>query len=507
MSESATPPFLALPAREERANVTLLTIAFAAWFGLCYGLGAWAPPYLPWRVSVELPFDGSLPFWPGAALLYLTIGPVMLLAPFVLRDLRGLLPLFAALMCETAIGVICFLLLPVDDAPVACCQPGWAGEVFRIADTLNLQYNNLPSLHVAFAFTVAMAYAPRASRPGAGLLHAWALAVAVSTLLTRQHFVADVIAGALLAAACWRIAGSWARRPAVVASFDVELLCLRNLARFARRHRRYLLIGIAVLAAGIPRWRRRRLVRVGFVFLQVIDDIVDGHRKEERRVAREPLEAADEMIASLESGRFARHDLARLGVAFREDLLARGGPAALAQAIALVRAMRRDRERVLARAVSTREELLAIHRATFGHSVDLMMLAGDSPLRRDDVPLFIEALGWCSTVRDLEEDLAQGLINVPAEVFAAASAESPGASLPALADTLAVREWLREEAVQGAALLDRADVQIEKFEGVRGARTLLRFSRSMRRYSSASSGARRRFASSVGAATSGQRTQ
>ncbi|HUQ09717.1 MAG TPA: phosphatase PAP2 family protein [Steroidobacteraceae bacterium] len=503
----AADPFIALPAPEERANVTLLTLAFAAWFGLCYGTAAWASAYIPWRVSVELPLDVAMPFWPGAALLYVTIGPMMLLAPFVFRDLRGLLPLFAAFMLETSVGIVCFLLLPIDDAPLACCQPGWAGEVFRVADAMNLHHNNLPSLHVAFACTVALGFAPRASRRGAALLYAWALAVAVSTLFTRQHFLADVVAGMVLAVVCWRVAGSWARRPAVVAAFDVELLCLRNLARFARRHRRYLVIGIAVLAAGLPHWRRRRLARVGFVFLQIVDDLLDGHRQEEGRDAREPLEVADEMIASLESGRFAHHDLARLGAVFREQLLARGGPQALGQAISLVRAMRRDRERVLGRVVSTREELLAIHRATFGCSVDLMMLAADSPLRSHDVPLFIDALGWCSTVRDLEEDLEQGLVNIPADVFAAADAESPGAPLPALAGSLAVCEWLREESVQGAALLDRADVQIEKFEGVRGAQLLLRFSRSMRRYSSASSGARRSFASSVGAATSGQRTQ
>ncbi len=498
----AAAPFFALPPRAESANLILLTAAFAVWFGLCYGSGACFSQFIPWRVSVELPLDARLPFWPGAAALYLTIGPMMLLAPFVLRDLRSLLPLFGALMLETTLGVVCFLLLPVDDAPVACCQPGLAGELFQVADTMNLHHNNLPSLHVAFACTLAMALAPRAKRLGAALLFAWALVVTASTLFTHQHFIADVLAGALLAALSWRLAGSWAARPAVTAAFDVDLLCLRNLARFARRHRRYALIGIAVLAAGLPRWRKRRLVRVGFVFLQIIDDILDG----DRPVDREPLLIADEMIASLETGRFAHHDLARLGRVFREELLARGGSDALAQAIDLVRAMRQDRERVLARRVSSREELVVIHRATFGNSVDLMMLAADSPLRRADVPLFIDALGWCSTVRDLEADLAQGLINIPVDIHAAACAERPGARLPELAQTLAVREWLREECVQGVALLDRVDAQLEKLRDVRGARVLRRFARSMRRYSSASSGATRNLGSSCGISSSGQRT-
>ncbi len=67
---------------------------------------------------------------------------------------------------------------------------------------------------------------------------------------------------------------------------------MRNYAAFIRRNRRYLLITLAVLAAGIPHWRRQRLVRTGFAFLQAVDDILDGDRASER----EPLEVADELI-------------------------------------------------------------------------------------------------------------------------------------------------------------------------------------------------------------------
>ena len=81
----------------------------------------------------------------------------------------------------------------------------------------------------------------------------------------------------------------------------MELLCLRNFAAFIARNRRYLLITLAVLAAGIPHWRRQRLVRTGFAFLQAVDDLLDGDRASER----EPLEVADELIVALESGDFA----------------------------------------------------------------------------------------------------------------------------------------------------------------------------------------------------------
>jgi hypothetical protein len=300
----------------------------------------------------------------------------------------------------------------------------------------------------------------------------------VSTLLTRQHNLLDVAGGMVLAAIAWPLASRWGRRPDVVAAFEVELLCLRNCGAFIARHRRYLVIALAVLAAGIPHWRRQRLARTGFVFLQAVDDIADGDRPSER----EPLEVVGELIVALEGGEFAPDELGRLGAAFRADLLERGGPEALAKAVALLRRMRTDRERVLAARVSSEAELAELHRATFRGSLDLMLIAADSRLRASDVPELVEALGWCSVVRDLEEDLGQGLINVPREVAQAAQEESGALKPAAWFATHAVREWLASERRRGRVLLDDADARLATLGGERGGALLRRFSRSMRRY-------------------------
>ena len=465
--------------RGERANVFILSGVFALTFVLLYGGASVLSAYVPWRVPMMLPLDGQLPLVPGAAIVYLTIGPMLLLAPFMLRDLEAILPLFAALMLETAVAALCFMLLPVDPPAIDCCEPGLVGGLFQVADVLNLERNDLPSLHVAFAFTLAAAFSARTGRAGAVLLFAWAVATALSTLLTRQHNLLDVAGGVVLAAIVWPLASRWGRRPDVVAAFDVELLCLRNCGAFIARHRRYLVIALAVLAAGIPHWRRQRLARTGFVFLQAVDDIADGDRPSRR----EPLEVVGELIVALEGGEFAGDELGRLGAAFRADLLERGGPEALSKAVALLRRMCIDRERVLAARVSSETELAELHRATFRGSLDLMLIAADSRLRASDVPELVEALGWCSTVRDLEEDLAQGLINIPDGVVRAAQAES-GASKPvAWVATKAVREWLASERMRGRVLLNAADARLATLGGERGGALLRRFSRSMRRYS------------------------
>ena len=202
--------FLAWPQRAEAASLFILAGTFALIFMLLYGGASALSAYIPWRVPMALPLDARLPFVPAAAIVYLTITPMLWVAPFVLRDLASFLPLFAALVFETVIAAVCFVLLPVDPPAIDCCEPGIVGAALRIADAMNLERNCLPSLHVAFAFTLAMAFAPRTRLPGRVMLFAWATITALSTVLTRQHYVLDVAGGVLLAMIAWRVAGSWA---------------------------------------------------------------------------------------------------------------------------------------------------------------------------------------------------------------------------------------------------------------------------------------------------------
>jgi membrane-associated phospholipid phosphatase len=65
---------------------------------------------------------------------------------------------------------------------------------------VNLTYNGLPSLHVALSVSATVAMARELRPLHCWLLGAFAAAIVASTVLTRQHFLADVAAGLLLAA-------------------------------------------------------------------------------------------------------------------------------------------------------------------------------------------------------------------------------------------------------------------------------------------------------------------
>ncbi len=259
----------------------------------------------------------------------------------------------------------------------------------------------------------------------------------------------------------------------------VEFLCLLDMARFTRRHRRYGLIALLILVASVPRWRRTRVLRTGFTFLQHVDDLLDGDRPS----AKEPLEVVAEVRAAIASQRFGGGDLHHLARAFEADLREAGGEPAVAKALALIACMERDRHRVREQLLLSRDELRDHLRETFSLSIDLLMIAARADLRADDVPELLEAFGWCSTVRDLEEDLEAGLVNVPAEVVAAARTE--GLATLTHQDLTAsppVRAWLAAERTRAIALLVETDRRLAGLGKRQGVRVLKLFVRSIWRY-------------------------
>lgn len=119
-----------------------------------------------------------------------------------------------ALMGMALAAFVIFLLVPTAP-PWYAEQHGVVSGFHKIIGTtlpsaLSPYYNNLnpnpvaafPSLHAAFPFLAFLAL--RRSFPrGAWFALAWSIAVAFSVVYLGEHYVIDVIAGALLAAASW----------------------------------------------------------------------------------------------------------------------------------------------------------------------------------------------------------------------------------------------------------------------------------------------------------------
>jgi len=147
----------------------------------------------------EIGIDRILPVQPAWMLVYASLYVFIWILPMlVVRQQevfrRGLLGYLMAMLVAYA-G---FLLYPTA-APRPADVPGdgFAAWSLRLAYSLDPPYNCFPSLHVAWAFVSALT-CYRVHR-GVGIAAGcWAALIGVSTLYTKQHYVADVIAGTLM---------------------------------------------------------------------------------------------------------------------------------------------------------------------------------------------------------------------------------------------------------------------------------------------------------------------
>jgi membrane-associated phospholipid phosphatase len=147
-----------------------------------------------------LGLDRTVPVQPEWMLVYGSLYLFMIILPvLVVRDpalFRRALQGYLTVMIVAYAG---FLLYPTTlPRPVDLPGTGFAAWSLRLLYTLDPPYNCFPSLHVAYSFVSALT-CYRVHR-GVGIAAVlWAALIGVSTLYTKQHYVVDVVAGAVSA--------------------------------------------------------------------------------------------------------------------------------------------------------------------------------------------------------------------------------------------------------------------------------------------------------------------
>jgi len=152
---------------------------------------------LPPRFDFMTPLDRVIPFLPWTLIIYWS-WPLLLLSSVCLLEGRPFLRWLAALLLCTMACYLGFVLFPahyprpsLDAIPSAVWR-----RAFGWLDAFDGRGNTFPSLHVALT-TVSALYMRR-SRHGWSWVMA-AVVLSLSTVTVKQHFVADVAAGAALA--------------------------------------------------------------------------------------------------------------------------------------------------------------------------------------------------------------------------------------------------------------------------------------------------------------------
>ncbi len=204
---------------------------------------------------------------------------VLLLTPFILRTWRSFTPFFVTLTVETLVAGVFFLVLPTAQAYPERVASGLFAGLFRFADRMNLEYNEFPSLHVAFAVTAAVVFGRRCGWLGRSLFFLWGAGVAASTLFLHEHHLLDLLGGAALGLAAVATVQRQASREPVLEALRIEGLSFKEFTHFARRHPRYLLVAFALVRTSLGRWQETRLLRAAYALAQSVDDVLDGDRK------------------------------------------------------------------------------------------------------------------------------------------------------------------------------------------------------------------------------------
>lgn len=140
------------------------------------------------RFDPEVAWDALIPFVPLSILVY--VSQYVLLVTAASFAKRHEL-FFRRLYLVSTAGFLCFLVFPTQ-----IDRPAPVNLLYEWLYRFDPPVNCFPSLHTAIAFVSAAALGPWA--------FAWASGIALSTVLTKQHYLIDTFAGLVLAGAvCW----------------------------------------------------------------------------------------------------------------------------------------------------------------------------------------------------------------------------------------------------------------------------------------------------------------
>jgi membrane-associated phospholipid phosphatase len=160
------------------------------------------------RVHVlATPLDAALPFVPLFAVPYLLYLPFVLFT-FVLlavTNWKRFSVLAVAAIITFFVADLCYSFFQTYVARPAVLGTDFASQLVRYVYASDQPYNDFPSLHTAGSALCAIAYF-RWRRLYGLLALPLVLAIIVSTVLIRQHYLADVAGGLILAGVAYWIA-------------------------------------------------------------------------------------------------------------------------------------------------------------------------------------------------------------------------------------------------------------------------------------------------------------
>ena len=144
--------------------------------------------------------DYAIPLEPAWSVIYLSLFLAALLPVFVVHQPEMVRRTVNAFLAIWLVAYVFFLAYPtIGPRPIAkVVGDNFSVWLLQCIYASDVRYNCFPSLHVAQCFLAALV-CYRIHRGVGAVAGVWAALVGVSTVFTKQHYLLDVISGALLA--------------------------------------------------------------------------------------------------------------------------------------------------------------------------------------------------------------------------------------------------------------------------------------------------------------------
>jgi membrane-associated phospholipid phosphatase len=161
-------------------------------------------------------WERNIPFLPLMILPYISLDLFFAAAPFLLRN-KGERRMFARrVTAAILVAGAFFLLLPLQFGFPRPVVSGWLGSIYQFLHAFDQPHNLFPSLHITLQIILVDTYARHVRGVIRWLIQIWFGLIGISTLLTHQHHIIDVVGGFILAIFClYIIRESIPRAPAV----------------------------------------------------------------------------------------------------------------------------------------------------------------------------------------------------------------------------------------------------------------------------------------------------
>ena len=186
----------------------------------------WARPRLAWAVGASACFLGiyflvnwiaslrrgvpglyfgwelRIPLVPVMIVPYLSEDVFFFFSPFLCRTPGELRRHGVRLLLAVIIAALFFLLFPLHIGWPREPVSGASGLLFALLRVLDRPYNLVPSLHLALLVLLWVVYSRRTRGIVRIAVQGWFVLIGISTVLTRQHHLIDVVTGLMLGWLC-----------------------------------------------------------------------------------------------------------------------------------------------------------------------------------------------------------------------------------------------------------------------------------------------------------------